>query len=144
MQSFFFYFKIFTPTKREKIEQNLRNIYPWMYKLFKFRYYSEEITKFFVSSVKETMQHRIDNNIQRDDFIQILMQMRNTKVTTLQGIDGEELKGVENYNATVQEGAIGELKSFYSRVSDVLNFSLPTYLRLFHFLNTFLAVVIFA
>lgn len=79
-----------------------------MYKLFRFRLVNEEVTNFFISSVKGTMEQRVKENVQRNDFIQLLMQMRNTKVTTVKNLDGGEL-GIKNYDANVQEGAIGKL-----------------------------------
>lgn len=81
-------------------------MYPWVYKTFKLRQYSQEMTDFFTRVIRETMQYRKENNIVRNDFLHYLMEMRHTKGADLK--DLEEMKGVNNYNTSVDNNAIRE------------------------------------
>lgn len=44
---------------------------------FGFMITNKEVSKFFVSSIKETVEYRESNNIQRNDFFSLLLQIKN-------------------------------------------------------------------
>ena len=41
------------------------------------RIFTKEISDFFLNSVQETMDYRDKNNVKRNDFLQLLMQLKN-------------------------------------------------------------------
>lgn len=94
------------PDEFEKILQIVRNSYPWIYKTFRLRLFSKEVTDFFTGLVKDNMEYRKKNNVVRQDFFHYLMQIRQMKGSNLK--DTEEMKGVENYITAVDENAIGK------------------------------------
>jgi cytochrome P450 family 6 len=64
-----------------------------------------ETTDFFLNAVKQTVEYREKNNISRNDFMHLLIQLKNNGV-----IEGESTK---NGNLTVEEvAAQGKTKRF--------------------------------
>lgn len=97
--------KYFEPTKFERISQIVSNIYPWLYKTFRIRSVSKEVTDFFTGVVRDTMEYRRRNDIERNDFLHFLMKINEIKGTELK--DMEEMKEVKNYNMAVNNNSIG-------------------------------------
>uniref|UniRef100_A0A1B0EZ81 Uncharacterized protein n=1 Tax=Phlebotomus papatasi TaxID=29031 RepID=A0A1B0EZ81_PHLPP len=70
--------KAFAPTLKNAIRNALFLILPKIAKLIKLKTVESDYEKFIFSMVKQTIDHREKNNIQRKDFMQLLLQLRNT------------------------------------------------------------------
>ncbi|XP_046753147.1 uncharacterized protein LOC124416262 [Diprion similis] len=71
--------KVFQPTLRNRILGTLRIAAPWLFKLLGIPKNSSEITEFFTSSLKQTMDHRMKNNIPRGDLVDILIDIKKNR-----------------------------------------------------------------
>lgn len=83
--------KIFTSIKRVTLTRFLAERYP---KIMGFlsrhvRDRQIEMTKFFIRTVRETIKYRDENKIRRNDFLDLLLQMRDNK--EIGGITFEEI-----------------------------------------------------
>ncbi|XP_046823475.1 cytochrome P450 6a2-like isoform X2 [Vespa crabro] len=72
--------EIFEANKISLLKQNLQMYFPEFYNQFYFLFKNVRLTSFFVNIVKNTIEHRIKNDIVRNDFINILIELkRNSK-----------------------------------------------------------------
>ncbi|PSN40749.1 hypothetical protein C0J52_13699 [Blattella germanica] len=49
---------------------------PSLARFLNLKFMSDDVTNFFLSSVKNTMEYRVKNNVVRNDFIQLLMELK--------------------------------------------------------------------
>nr|ABN80240.1 cytochrome P450 [Liposcelis bostrychophila] len=74
---------------------------PTLVKIFKIKLIPEYLANFFMGSVRETMDYREQNNVKRNDFMQLLIQLKNKgKLDDVDEIkektdDGNEIKELE-------------------------------------------------
>lgn len=73
--------KIFQVTLKGKINRLLQTSYKRLYKLLKLSTFSKELTDFFINIFKETVDYREKNNVQRNDFIDLLIELKNSGET---------------------------------------------------------------
>ena len=52
---------------------------PILKKVLSMRFIKEDIEKFFIDLMKQALQYRKDNNVQREDFLDFLIQLRKKK-----------------------------------------------------------------
>ncbi|KAK6635098.1 hypothetical protein RUM44_000347 [Polyplax serrata] len=52
------------------------NFFPWIRNIFQVRAVPKDISDFFINAVKDTMDHREANNIKRNDFMDLLIQLK--------------------------------------------------------------------
>jgi hypothetical protein len=69
--------KIFQPSIRMSTIRSLRPLIPSLIRMLKLRSTDPEISKYFRNMVKDTVNYREDNNIKRNDFMQLLIQIKN-------------------------------------------------------------------
>lgn len=50
---------------------------PKILKIFKYKFTNPEVEEFFLSIIKQTVEYREKNNVERNDFMQLLMQLKN-------------------------------------------------------------------
>lgn len=110
--------RFFEPTKLERIYQIVANTQPWIYKLLKISLVSKEVTDFFTEVVNNAIDFRRKNKIERNDFLSFLMKIKETKGINL--TDLEEMKGVNNFNAAIDENSIGKRYAHYDFCTDTL------------------------
>uniref|UniRef100_A0A182T3X4 Uncharacterized protein n=1 Tax=Anopheles maculatus TaxID=74869 RepID=A0A182T3X4_9DIPT len=72
--------KIFT-RPRGKLQLLLMNAFPSVAKLVGIKVIVPEVSDFFMNVVRDTIKYRVENNVQRNDFMDILIRMRNDKDT---------------------------------------------------------------
>ncbi|CAH1115778.1 unnamed protein product [Psylliodes chrysocephalus] len=63
-----------------QIELFLTICYPKLAKLMNLSIFQPELAKFYGEFVPETMEHRIKNNIHRADFLELLIEMKNSGI----------------------------------------------------------------
>lgn len=69
--------RAFTQTISDLLKMIVIRSYPPLAKTLKFGVFSSEVTKFFRDVVEETITFRETNNVSRNDFLQLLMQLKN-------------------------------------------------------------------
>lgn len=62
---------------RNRVTSILNSIFPWLRKLLKYRIIDEQVNDFFVNLVKDTVQYRETNQVTRNDFLDLLIALRN-------------------------------------------------------------------
>jgi cytochrome P450 family 6 len=69
--------KIFEPSIRTLFARTLRSIIPSLMRVLKLRVIDPNISKYFQSMVQDTVNFRENNNVKRNDFMQLLIQIKN-------------------------------------------------------------------
>uniref|UniRef100_A0A1B6GB64 Cytochrome P450 n=1 Tax=Cuerna arida TaxID=1464854 RepID=A0A1B6GB64_9HEMI len=85
--------KVFQPTKLGLIVQIIVSLLPFMGKILSIRMASPDISDFLTRIVRETVEYREKNNVVRNDFLDLLIRIRQNK-TLLD--DDEKLNGNSN------------------------------------------------
>jgi cytochrome P450 family 6 len=86
--------KIIAPGSWTNIHRLFRYTSPSLLKYFHIKSFSDEVTDFFVNVVKETLDYREKNNIERKDFLNLLIQLKK-KIDISENDDEEEEKDVD-------------------------------------------------
>ncbi len=68
--------KVLQPSKISAISKLVRVFFPTLFRLFKLRTFPEEVNNFFLSVVADTLKYRQENGIHREDFLQMLADIR--------------------------------------------------------------------
>lgn len=68
--------RIFIINRWRAVKLVLREATPWLYKLLRPLMYEKEMNEFFIGIMTETMNHRKKNNIKRNDFVDLLLELR--------------------------------------------------------------------
>lgn len=66
-----------TPTPFTRIRDILTAIAPRLVFFLKLRTFDDQVTRFFNGIVRDTVKYRKENNVTRNDFLDLVMQMRN-------------------------------------------------------------------
>jgi cytochrome P450 family 6 len=69
--------KIFKPTMKSSLIRTLSSLLPSSMKVLKLRSLDPKISKYFRSMVQDTVNFREMNNVKRNDFMQLLIQIKN-------------------------------------------------------------------
>jgi len=69
--------KVFTLTWRDILRVRIRQMFPWLYNMLGYVLPQTEVTKFFTRVIVENMDYRERNNIIRNDFIDVLRELKN-------------------------------------------------------------------
>uniref|UniRef100_A0A2Y9D1N4 Cytochrome P450 n=1 Tax=Anopheles dirus TaxID=7168 RepID=A0A2Y9D1N4_9DIPT len=72
--------KIFS-RPRGRVKSLMINSLPKLAKLIGLRTLDPEVSDFFMNAVRDTIKYRVENNVQRNDFMDILIRMRSEKDT---------------------------------------------------------------
>jgi cytochrome P450 family 6 len=109
--------KIIAPGSWTNLHRLFRYTSPSLLKYFNIKSFSGEVTDFFVNVVKETLEYREKNNIERKDFLNLLIQLKkkidisenddeeedNNIDDDLEKMDNEENYSFEEHSKTVNE-----------------------------------------
>lgn len=68
--------KIFEPPKWEMAKVMFMNSFPKAAKALKLGFNDKETTEFFMDVIRKSIEHREANNIQRNDFLQLMIQSK--------------------------------------------------------------------
>ncbi|KAJ9581448.1 hypothetical protein L9F63_023380 [Diploptera punctata] len=69
--------RVFTSSFRDTLVRIIRTVCPSVLSLLKIKVMPQDIEDFFVGAVKETVEYREKNNYIRNDFMQLLIQLKN-------------------------------------------------------------------
>lgn len=78
--------KVFVPSKLFFLKAFFLTSFQKFGKFFKIKFFPSEVSDFFMSVVKETVEYRIKNKIERNDFLNLLL-----KLHTAENEDGKIL-----------------------------------------------------
>lgn len=81
--------EIFAKSRYRSLRRLVIQEFPGLVKLFNLRIIPKYIGDFFLRTVQETVEYREKNNLRRNDFLQLLMELKNSGT-----VDG----GIENAN----------------------------------------------
>jgi cytochrome P450 family 6 len=95
--------KIFKPSLRIAIISFIVVTVPSFFRVLKLRFLDPNISKYFRNMVQETVNYRERNNITRNDFMQLLIQIKN-KVKLDE--DNENLE--QNFHGTLENNSSEE------------------------------------
>lgn len=70
--------RIFDPLIRNTNRLAMSYLSPFLTKLIGVRFTDKDVTDFMIATIRETLEYREKNNIFRKDFLQLLIQLRNT------------------------------------------------------------------
>lgn len=69
--------RIFEASWRRIIKFRIRESVPWLYNLLKPIMYESDINNFFIDMMTQTIDYREKNNIKRNDFVDLLINIKN-------------------------------------------------------------------
>jgi cytochrome P450 family 6 len=69
--------EVFKPSFKSKLLTNLRFLLPSAGRLFRLSVLPDEVSNYFMNMVKETVEYREKNNVVRNDFMQLMIQLKN-------------------------------------------------------------------
>lgn len=68
--------KIFEPTFTKTLKFRIREGAPWLFRLLGPLMYDHDLNDFFINTMVQTMDYRKKNNIRRNDFVDLLMKIK--------------------------------------------------------------------
>lgn len=69
--------RVFEPSVASNLRRRLRALPPFLLKLFHVRVHPQEMINFFTGVVNDVIDYREMNNVVRNDFLQLLIQLKN-------------------------------------------------------------------
>lgn len=81
--------KFFTVTKLKGLRIALASSFPAIGRLLKIRIIDKDVTEFFTKIVEDTVTYREKNNYRRNDFLQLLIDLKNNKEGRENGYKGD-------------------------------------------------------
>jgi cytochrome P450 family 6 len=71
--------KIFEPSIRSAIIGTLSGLFPSLIKQLKLKVFDPNVSKYFLNMFQDTVTYRENNNIKRNDFLHLLIQIKNQR-----------------------------------------------------------------
>jgi cytochrome P450 family 6 len=91
--------KIFEPTLKKRFIRTVELALPSLSRLFGLRIAPDDISNYFLNMVKKTVEYREKNGVKRNDFMELMLQLKNKTLgvaegedMTLQNLDIDDLK----------------------------------------------------
>ncbi|RZC37404.1 p450 domain containing protein, partial [Asbolus verrucosus] len=91
--------KIFAPTGQMRLTRNLASNFPQLARILNVTTTPKDVADFYMKVVKDTVNYREKNNYSRNDFIQLLIDMKNNKFVD------EDNEKIEDGGLTMNEVA---------------------------------------
>lgn len=89
--------KVLQPSKMSAFSKLIRVFFPTLFRVLNLRTFPKEVNKFFLSVVADTLRHRRQNNIRREDFLQMLAELRYTKDHLSPQVDQDFEMGMKHF-----------------------------------------------
>jgi cytochrome P450 family 6 len=132
-------YEMFNPSKTDLFKQMFMNSFPKAATALKLSIVRKDTTKFFIDTIKATIDHREANNVKRNDFLQLLIQLKNEQGMTLEQMAAQAfiffLAGFETsssvamfmiyelaLNPDIQERLRNEIEEISSNYDDKLTY----------------------
>ena len=102
---------IFKVKKTVRLIRSITSFIPLFSKMFNFNLFPREASAYFINMVRDILQYREGNNIQRNDFMQLMIQLKNKTLS----IDGE--------NEAKPSNSFGESSENHVLINFILDFN---------------------
>ena len=97
--------KVFEPNIKQRITSMLHVVCPWLVYVLKLSLFPKDVSNYFRRMVRETVEYREKNNVQRQDFMQLMIQLKNKTLVMDEGEDLKHLqKDADNLKSTTPFG----------------------------------------
>jgi cytochrome P450 family 6 len=97
--------KVFEPNMKQRITSMLQVVCPSLVYILKLSLFPKDVCNNFRRMVRETVEYRETNNVQRQDFMQLMIQLKNKTLVVDEGEDLELLqKDAEHMQSTASFG----------------------------------------
>ncbi|XP_049814672.1 probable cytochrome P450 6a13 isoform X2 [Schistocerca nitens] len=99
--------KVFEPSLKSKIAQIMYDFVPLLAKALGVAGGTEEVSQFFRNMVRETVEYREKNNVTRNDFMHLLIQLKNRGFVDDDKLNGlmDSSKDVDNWKLSMDDVA---------------------------------------
>jgi cytochrome P450 family 6 len=84
--------RVFAPHFRQRMTSLMQVVYPSLVYTFKLSLVPRDVSSYFQKMVRETVEYREKNNVERNDFMQLMIQLKNK---TLSIAEEEDMKALE-------------------------------------------------
>ena len=118
--------KIFQPSLKDRTLGFINFLIPSFSKIFKINVFPQDVSKYFRNMVKDTIEYREANNIHRNDFMQLMIQLKN-KTLGLEEDDPLLKMPTEEINGLKSTAPFGEYKL---QIQHSININLLLILRI--------------
>jgi cytochrome P450 family 6 len=80
--------KIFEPSLKTRLIRMVEFAFPSLLRLFRLRIIPDEVSNYFLNMVKNTVEYREKSGVKRNDFMDLMLQLKNK---TLEVAEGEDM-----------------------------------------------------
>nr|QCI55729.1 cytochrome P450 CYP6AY1v2 [Nilaparvata lugens] len=112
--------RVLDSSQTSVITKAIRVFFPQLFHFLRLRTFPEEIATFFQTVIHDTIENREKNDVQRNDFIQLLMQLRKKSPD----YDGTEANDLEITESVIAAQAFVFFMAGYETSSTTLSFCL--------------------
>uniref|UniRef100_A0AAT9UU46 Cytochrome P450 6PX1 short isoform n=1 Tax=Maconellicoccus hirsutus TaxID=177089 RepID=A0AAT9UU46_MACHI len=77
-------------TRTNRVTSFLNSIFPWLRRLLNYKMIDPQVNDFFMNLVKDTIQYRETNKVTRNDFLDLLIALRNETNAQLNDTDADK------------------------------------------------------
>jgi cytochrome P450 family 6 len=88
--------KIFEPHLRQRLTSLLNVVSPSMVRFLKLSFIPKDVSNYFRKMLKQTVEYRQNNNVTANDFLQLMMKMKNKTLGTAEEEDVQLLEEATN------------------------------------------------
>ncbi|CAD7080009.1 unnamed protein product [Hermetia illucens] len=79
--------RIFNNPRHGELARLFMETFPEMARILRMKQFADDVTDFFMKIIRQTIEYRESNDVHRNDFMDLLIQLKNTG--TLEGHDGQ-------------------------------------------------------
>lgn len=84
--------RVFVPHFRQRMTSLMQVVYPSLVYTFKLSLVPRDVSSYFQRMVKETVEYREKNNVERNDFMQLMIQLKNKTLSIAEEEDMQYLE----------------------------------------------------
>ena len=96
---------MFSPSKLQLIRFSLNMYYPRLARLLKMNALQKEVSSYFLQIIKDTIKYRKENHINRNDFVQLLMTLKQ------QEENGKDMHTAEGEGYSEEDAIINQMSN---------------------------------
>ena len=95
--------QVFSPTMAESVKADLLDNYTGFAKFFSLKVIQNEVSEFFINLTNEVVNYREKNNVERNDFLNLLIRLKNNRNLDDDKLnDNEETTSMTNLEVAAQ------------------------------------------
>jgi cytochrome P450 family 6 len=114
--------KIFEPGVRQRITTFLSLVSPSLVRILKLSLIPKDVGNYFRNMVRQTVEYRQDNDVSANDFLQLMIKMKNK---TLRTAEEEGIQLLEKATNTLKsDEPFGEREQYFYRLCFVIDYDI--------------------